>query len=600
VGAISGGTWQSWSAANDIYAMTLFKDELISGGPGGVTRWNLAKGAVAGRLTTGNGLPGPYVLALLVDDQGQTLWIGTDSGLAAYDGQSTRVYNAKSGLDSSNVSALARGKRGLMAGTQYSRKAGGGLNLLVNDHWQPVAGFPSSDNTDTAPNQLSSNVTALLEDSQGIDWVGTTNGLGRYDGKTWTRYSTADGLPDNNVNALLEVDGTLWAATNSGVAEFVNNAFVATPEADGDRVLGLFRAGNGDLWLVGAGGMLRRSNSGSWQTYNQSQFPAGQVTSGIAVTNSAIYLGSDAGVLRFDGKTFDLWAVPNVPSRTGYWHILVGPTAGSLWFDENYGAVTNLMATVSDTWARGPDLGCDQSCLPLAWGPDGRLWAAGDDGAWVFKGTQGTHLTTTVGLPEGRTAAVAFARDGSTWIGTENGAAVYKGSGVTVVYSSTNAGLADDKVAHLLADSDGSMWVATGNDLSRFTPDGKWVHYGPGDPFQDDVEVSSLAQDKTGAVWVGTYGEGAYRFAGGVWTQFRPGVNGVKLPSSQVQCITPAGDGSIWFGTAGAGAARFDGANWQAFTVADGLINGDINDIYVEANRTIWFATSGGVSALKP
>jgi ligand-binding sensor domain-containing protein len=114
------------------------------------------------------------------------------------------------------------------------------------------------------------------------------------------------------------------------------------------------------------------------------------------------------------------------------------------------------------------------------------------------------------------------------------------------------------------------------------------------------VRVNALAQDANGAIWVATAGQGVYRFAAEAWTQLLPAVGGVKLPSTEVLCVTPAGDGSVWFGTYQAGAARFDGTNWQAFTVANGLVNPDVNDIYVDSTGVVWFATSGGVTAYRP
>ncbi len=604
--------WRSWAAANNVVALALFNGQLVSGGPGGLTRWNLADGSVAGRLTTGNGLPDPNVTALLVDDQTQTLWIATEGGVVAFDGQTTRVYDESSGLDSNTVTALARTRRGLLAGTAYSSADGGGLNLFDGNHWQPVAGFPSSGQTDTHPDQLSTSVTAILEDSQGLWWVGTANGLGRYDGQTWKRFSTADGLPDNEIVSLAVVSGTVWAGTRGGPAQLQANTFVPAIEAQGRSTNGMFQSANGDLWFMSGDAILRRpAAGGNWQTFERAQFPAGEAYSGLEGPGGAIYFASDAGVLRFNGRAFDLWSVPNVPTQSGYRHILAG-LAGELWFVQQDGSNIDLLDLAGPTWQPIPSASCN-SCAPLAWGPDGRLWAGSEQGMYIVKGAAAfraiqssiafsdvTHLTTDQGLPDGPAWAVAFASDGSTWIGTTAGVAVYAGAPITTVYTAANAGLADDSVNHLLAAGDGSMWVATNTDLSRRTPDGQWIHYGPGNPFQSDVRVNGLAQDSSGAIWVATDGEGVYRFAGDAWTQFRPGVGGVRLPSTEVLCVTPARDGSVWFGTARTGAARFDGKTWQAFAVADGLIDDSVNDIYVDSAGVVWFATSGGVSAYQP
>ena len=590
--------WHSWAAANDLLAVTLFNGQLISGGPGGVTLWKLADGTVVSRLTTGNGLPDPNVDALVADDAAKTLWIATEDGVAAFYGQHTTLYDRKSGLDSNDVRALARTRRGLLAGTAESGVDGGGLNLFAAGRWQPVAGFPSVNQTDTAPDRLSANITALLEDSKGNWWIGTANGLGFYDGQTWKRFSTSDGLPDNQVTALAETDGAIWAGTDSGLAHLEGSAFVVTAETQGKTIHGLFAGQGSDLWVTGDSVIARRATGGHWQTYTDTNFPAKEVFGGVPGSDGMIYFASDAGVLRFDGRTFDLWSVPNVPNQPGYALILAHPSKNQLWFiDESYDNADVLDLPASN-WSRLPTLPCG-ACIPLAWGPDGKLWAASGDGMWIIQGDQAKHVTADQGLPSNKTRAFAFGADGSTWVGTEAGVAHYVGSGVTAVFSSTNAGLADDTINRLLVAADGSLWVATNTDLSRRTPDGQWVHYGSGNPFQSDVGVNNLAQDASGAVWVATSGEGVYRFAANAWTQFRPGVGGVKLPSSEVYSVLPASDGSLWFGT-GSGAARFDGTNWQAITLADGLINPVVLDIYQDQSGTVWFATYGGVTQYQP
>ncbi len=64
--------------------------------------------------------------------------------------------------------------------------------------------------------------------------------------------------------------------------------------------------------------------------------------------------------------------------------------------------------------------------------------------------------------------------------------------------------------------------------------------------------------------------------------------------------VTVAPDGSLWFGGHG-GAARFDGVEWQTIGAGpDSLINDTVNDIYIAADGTVYFATGGGVTRLTP
>src|SRR5438552_8879919 len=84
----------------------------------------------------------------------------------------------------------------------------------------------------------SMDVLALLQDSTGFLWVGTSNGLYRYDGRHFRMYTRADGLPSLQVFALTETaDGTLWVGTIYGVARRVGERFekVEMGKAKGTR-----------------------------------------------------------------------------------------------------------------------------------------------------------------------------------------------------------------------------------------------------------------------------------------------------------------------------------------------------------------------------
>ncbi|MEK7278070.1 MAG: two-component regulator propeller domain-containing protein, partial [Chloroflexota bacterium] len=159
----------------------------------------------------------------------------------------------------------------------------------------------------------------------------------------------------------------------------------------------------------------------------------------------------------------------------------------------------------------------------------------------------------------------------------------------------TAAGLPDIHVRTLFAASDGSMWVGTELGLSHMLPDGTWEHFVVGNPFSYTVSITDIAEDSGGVIWITTEGDGVYRFADGNWEHFTFNDPGVALPSSYVRSVTVAPDGSVWFGTA-SGAARFNGSEWLAFRLSDGLINANVNDIFVDDSGAAWFATSGGVS----
>src|SRR5579862_9098198 len=69
-------------------------------------------------------------------------------------------------------------------------------------------------------------IRCILQDRTGFLWVGTSNGLFRYDGARFTHFDKSEGLPESRIAALHETpDGALWVATNAGLAQFVAGRF---------------------------------------------------------------------------------------------------------------------------------------------------------------------------------------------------------------------------------------------------------------------------------------------------------------------------------------------------------------------------------------
>src|ERR1022692_1134042 len=88
---------------------------------------------------------------------------------------------------------------------------------------------------------LTTTVNRLLQDRQGFLWVGTANGLFRYDGQRFQRFGLADGLPSVGIRDIHESsDGTLWIVTSGGLARLDHNRFESIKTADVDGLEGVF------------------------------------------------------------------------------------------------------------------------------------------------------------------------------------------------------------------------------------------------------------------------------------------------------------------------------------------------------------------------
>ncbi len=117
---------------------------------------------------------------------------------------------------------------------------------------------------ETYPGQLGNNTQSLFEDSRGIIWIGTENGLNRYDYRedSFIHYATDDGLPDNTCGFIQEdQQGQIWVGTENGLAVFDGHSFKAYTAGMHGLATDYWNVGfkdnSGVLWFGGADGLSR-------------------------------------------------------------------------------------------------------------------------------------------------------------------------------------------------------------------------------------------------------------------------------------------------------------------------------------------------------
>jgi len=93
---------------------------------------------------------------------------------------------------------------------------------------------------------VSNNVRKIFQDSRGFLWIGTTEGISKYDGHRFINYTTANGMPHNLVNDMLETsDGKLIFACNDGSLAWIKNNRIEKITKPGIVINHFYRAPSG-------------------------------------------------------------------------------------------------------------------------------------------------------------------------------------------------------------------------------------------------------------------------------------------------------------------------------------------------------------------
>jgi PAS domain S-box-containing protein len=432
----------------------------------------------------------------------------------------------------------------------------------------------------------------MVQDHDGFVWIGTQDGLARYDGHEFEvfrhRPGAAEGLGDNHIIALAVAgDGALWVGTQAGGLSRRDRrsgaftTFRAGGESDGtglasDQVTALLATGNS---------VLAASSAGKVQRWVDGQFE-----------NLDLGIEGDLGDTRKLRRTSqgDLL----IAARGGAWRCAGDADCGRS-FKDQAGQPLNAYDMLEDG--------------------NGGLWIASESGAFRFDagGLLREHLSQRSEPTRrlGNSATRALLRDaaGRLWIGTLDGLSMVNGESGEITTWRHQPGrlgtLAASRVQSLIEDRDGLIWVGTWtNGLSLLDPRTEAfvsLYPDPNDPLAiPGAAVPGLWADPDGSLWLGILG-------GGGLVQVVPGRGVVRrylhvaedpasLSHNFVQFITRDRAGTLWVATQGGGLNRLraDGTGFDHFRHdpedAASISSDFLLHLHADSDNTLWIATLGG------
>jgi ligand-binding sensor domain-containing protein/two-component sensor histidine kinase len=357
----------------------------------------------------------------------------------------------------------------------------------------------------------------------------------------------------------------------------------------------------------------------SWQT--ESGLPQNTVSAILQTRDGYLWLGTDGGLVRFDGQRFAVFDAQTGDLRSNRVRGLAEDGAGGLWI----ATADGLVRRTGDRFRRfgisdglpGSDIlsvSLDVSGNPVvktslgaAVFQQGRFAAAADstvdrslrtgDATWtatmhgLIASQPGVTRTYTVadGLPSNRVTTVLRDREGSIWIGTEGGLARWR-NGIIERFPAADP-LSNDAVLAVYEDAEGDLWI--GADTSGVTElrDQKFTAYSSRGAGLDGT-VRCVLVDRAGVVWIGTDGAGLVRMENGVAA--KPALN-ASLSSGVILALAQARDGDLLVGTPD-GLDRVHGGKVSVVTSADGLAEDFVRSLYADADGSIWVGTRRGLS----
>jgi ligand-binding sensor domain-containing protein len=482
--------------------------------------------------TSDDGLP-QNRSRVIVQTRDGFLWIGTQDGLARFNGTAFQVY------DKENTPALKH-----------------------ND------------------------ITSLFETEDNSLWIGTFNGLTQFKKGVFTYHPIHTG-PVRGLTA--DRAGNLWIGTmNNGIYKYKDGKFDSITTAQGlsNNSLNILTVDNqGNLWVAISGKGLNVYRHGTWSFYNtRNGFPSNSVRSFCVASNNTVWIGTENGLVRWKSSSFRTYTTINGLSDNIITS-LCEDRSGALWIGTERGGICRLKNNIFTSYRTMDGLSSDYVTTILE-DREGSLWV-GTFNAGLNQFWKGKFLnyTTRDGVPVRTVRAMLTAHDGTVWVGTEGGGVLHFDGKKFVTFKKNK--LPSDYIRSLFEDSHGNFWIGLREGLAQYR-NGKFHVYTIKDGLSQNF-IRVMGEDHEGYIWAGTYNNGMNRFENGHFVNYQKKGMLVNL----IRSILVDHTGVLWIGS-NEGLLRWQNGSVTMYTNKDGLPSDPIFDMIEDSEHTIWMGSYGG------
>ena len=473
-------------------------------------------------------------------------------------------------------------------------------------------------------------IWALAQGKDGYLWLGTGNGLYRFDGVRFERFVPPAGeqFRSNDITALTMLpDDSLWIGFYYGGVSVMRAGhvrhYLAGKSFPNGTVLALEQTGDGTVWAATEGG-LARFDGQQWQTVGADWgYPSNRADWLIVSRDGTLWVttGETLVFLRPGTHRFEATGLPVYK----YGVVAQAPN-GTLWLSEHEHGTRALPGLTAEHPQADPTPALPRSdaswAYRLLFDRDGNLWGTSVDKGGVFRVAtpqrfnsgqplQPTDFAEKVdrasGLMTNRTVPLLQDAEGTIWAGTNMGLVSFHRNNV-MVPAGIPLGMAATYA--MAMDGSGTVWILNDGTLFRLTDAGALpvrhdLHDVSGALFSSDgtlwmvgrnllfalhdnnitsvplpgmSKVNALTLDATGNPWVAIAEHGLYRLHDKKWL---PVSLGAALDRWTPTALATDTTGHVWIGYPDNRIADVDGPAIRIYTAAEGLHVGNITAIDV-------------------
>lgn len=470
----------------------------------------------------------------------------------------------------------------------------------------------------------------ILQDKTGYIWIGTEDGLNKYDGYDFTIYkhenNDKNSLSNSQVNALCEdPKQNLWVGTSKGL-NLLNRDTESFKTLSNDFVTSLLYDSRGNLWIGTFDGLKRYDYQNKkiivYQLTGNNLNGGNKVQTIFEDRHNLLWISIGNDLKCFDPATKQFLPLPdgiknNPALRKSNVRAIKQDAYGNYWFGtESSGlykfnplnrSVTNYRHDVNND--NSLPVNVVRSLFPYA---KDELWIGTRDGLSVLNLQTNRFVNYRYNPYDPKTLSHNSIRDilrdraGNVWIGTYAG-------GLNILSSGSNnfsyigeqagkkPGLTHRVVSSILKADNGALWIGTEGGGLNYVDRKKGIYNSYVINSKQQNIVKSLAKDKNGNLWIGNYDGLSYlNTTTGKFTNYEITENDAKPENKQVYALA-VDDNGLWLGTDGRGL-KFRDNSGKLSTYTNNpknkqSVSGNIIIALLKApNGNLWIGTETGLS----
>lgn len=435
-------------------------------------------------------------------------------------------------------------------------------------------------------------VETIIQDDQGYIWLGTNDGLCRYNGYKFKIYKHDEELENSITNNYIvdikqDNSGNIWVGTANGLSKIDTKTDLITNYNMNDEEKSLSHYNIGDILITKSGDVL---------------------------------VGTSDGLNIYNEKKDEFYRIFNKDSDLSSQFIrsLAEDENQNIWVATNNGIdkidIKNNKNIISFKTGHGKFDISENDIYVVRYDPKGYIWAGA-----LKEGLNRIDINTNEvkqykndysdekSLPGNYVKDILRDSSGNLWVGTDNGLAKYNeqtenfATYKNKIYDKTS--LVNDEVFSIQEDESGLIWVGTYAGISMFDPNTNIEHYKK-DPFDEnsisDNSIHGIYEDKDGLLWVGTNSKGVNVINRKNYNVKHLNKTSKDYPISDDNINDIVGiDNKIFIATKnGLNEVDKDLKTINIYNTEDGICNNNITALFADSKKNVWIGTANGISVL--